>query len=243
MTPKQAQEAGSSPLTRGAQRARCVALRPRGLIPAHAGSTTTQARALTAPTAHPRSRGEHPHKHVNAEGREGSSPLTRGAQTDGDLLDDLLGLIPAHAGSTPSSDRTPHAQTAHPRSRGEHARRSAIFTSPHGSSPLTRGAPGRCRRGRRRCGLIPAHAGSTTTRATSCAQTGAHPRSRGEHSSASAFQSTVRGSSPLTRGAHCFPPRHLARPRLIPAHAGSTGWTTTPKSPRGAHPRSRGEHD
>ena len=49
---------GSSPLTRGKQRRRAVAVTTLGLIPAHAGKTHPSASARTSPTAHPRSRGE-----------------------------------------------------------------------------------------------------------------------------------------------------------------------------------------
>ena len=73
----------------------------------------------------------------------------------------VVGLIPAHAGSTlyhlPASGK----QRAHPRSRGEHlsvcrARRCLL-----GSSPLTRGAHSTFTDTLVGYGLIPAHAGST----------------------------------------------------------------------------------
>ncbi len=51
------------------------------------------------------------------------------------------------------------------------------------------------------------------------------------------------GSSPLTRGAHpgAFP--HSKHVGLIPAHAGSTCLRCARRPGRGAHPRSRGEHE
>ncbi|KXI17196.1 hypothetical protein HMPREF3227_01725, partial [Corynebacterium sp. CMW7794] len=53
------QEAGSSPLTRGAPLGERDSLASRGLIPAHAGSTRlVQVTSFTC-GAHPRSRGEH----------------------------------------------------------------------------------------------------------------------------------------------------------------------------------------
>ena len=54
--------------------------------------------------------------------------------------------------------------------------------------------------------------------------------------------SRFRGSSPLTRGALPSQPKTCERCRLIPAHAGSTQKYRTAADPRGAHPRSRGEH-
>ena len=70
------------------------------LIPAHAGSTSTDIKVETITRAHPRSRGEH------AEERPG---IVAGAW-----------LIPAHAGSTPLRFGKRPANGAHPRSRGEH---------------------------------------------------------------------------------------------------------------------------
>ena len=50
---------GSSPLTRGARMSRNAELRVRGLIPAHAGSTSRLLSDAESTPAHPRSRGEH----------------------------------------------------------------------------------------------------------------------------------------------------------------------------------------
>ena len=92
-----------------------------------------------------------------------------------------------------------------------------------GSSPLTRGAL--ASRGLTNCpdGLIPAHAGSTWEGTSGADINTAHPRSRGEHLTCATVGVALKGSSPLTRGAHYL--RHLAAGdlRLIPAHAGSTG--------------------
>ena len=132
---------------------------------------------------------------------------------------------------------------AHPRSRGEHGGPGARAHRPHGSSPLTRGAPMR-RRGWSWCArLIPAHAGSTTLPAGAAVTAGAHPRSRGEHTPCPAPRCLVWGSSPLTRGARVLGEavKHLGR--LIPAHAGSTGPPPAPAQRLPAHPRSRGEHN
>ena len=94
--------------------------------------------------AHPRSRGEHPHSHLQTVPHIGSSPLTRGALLKTPDVKKLVRLIPAHAGSTQRRRRS----------------RSLVW----GSSPLTRGAPSR-RVGRHaEYGLIPAHAGSTPAR-------------------------------------------------------------------------------
>ena len=49
---------GSSPLTRGKHTARVDRIDDEGLIPAHAGKTTTMNPKYTLAGAHPRSRGE-----------------------------------------------------------------------------------------------------------------------------------------------------------------------------------------
>ncbi|KXB52461.1 hypothetical protein HMPREF0307_02212 [Corynebacterium sp. DNF00584] len=72
---------------------------------------------------------------------------------------------------------------AHPRSRGEHLGDKAGKDLGEGSSPLTRGALRPPQRLNRPCGLIPAHAGSTTPPSATAPAATAHPRSRGEHSS------------------------------------------------------------
>ena len=91
-----------------------------GLIPAHAGSTSGMSNPACASAAHPRSRGEHKVFLSPVQLRTGSSPLTRGAHRWGWSALVLIGLIPAHAGSTVVVEANTCCQRAHPRSRGEH---------------------------------------------------------------------------------------------------------------------------
>ena len=155
---------GSSPLARGAPGRHPRGDRPPGLIPARAGSTRLIRRTLRRGWAHPRSRGEH-WTAIKLETREGgSSPLARGAPVAAGVTLKALGLIPARAGSTrrprPRRPRSP----AHPRSRGEHIVSTIADALTGGSSPLARGARGRCHHVRHHSGLIPARAGSTPHR-------------------------------------------------------------------------------
>ena len=111
---------GSSPLARGTHSRLGDSPRSLGLIPARAGNTHRQHRVPRQHGAHPRSRGEHSRCSRIWVFRWGSSPLARGtllAQTPRLLL---LGLIPARAGNTSSTNRRSTRSTAHPRSRGEH---------------------------------------------------------------------------------------------------------------------------
>ena len=159
---------------------------------------------------------------------QGSSPLTRGKREGLCACHVILRLIPAHAGKTWFSGPRGMGFRAHPRSRGENqvtARRTHCAT---GSSPLTRGKRERDTPDRVARGLIPAHAGKTTTRHSMNCLRWAHPRSRGENERGAAPLAGKSGSSPLTRGKLAGSRRNLRRPGLIPAHAGKTSLHHTP---------------
>ena len=113
---------------------------------------------------------------------------------------------------------------------------------PSGSSPLTRGKPPSRRNRLPTLGLIPAHAGKTTRKETNNADQQAHPRSRGENTSADVMSVTNSGSSPLTRGKLGLAVLSLGFGGLIPAHAGKTTTSVARQPPSRAHPRSRGEN-
>ena len=254
--------AGSSPLTRGKPDLPAHDSHRSGLIPAHAGKTSSFYAMLAPCRDHPRSRGENNRRRVVAWARPGSSPLTRGNMngqlgnlvgpgssplTRGKhsscaLLRDDAGLIPAHAGKTVKHAPIVVSSPAHPRSRGENV---SIVSPPSlsaGSSPLTRGKrldrqPTELIRG-----LIPAHAGKTRPCRWRARRLPAHPRSRGENQIASPICRMALGSSPLTRGKLTHD-RHVCRPPgLIPTHAGKTICRVFALVAPGAHPRSRGEN-
>ena len=213
---------GSSPLTRGKQCQGSESFQGIRLIPAHAGKTVSQPRPSAYARAHPRSRGENVSMRIPTRRTLGSSPLTRGKRRHGDPRGCRRRLIPAHAGKTACSWTAKLTLEAHPRSRGENnCLRGRSVRSP-GSSPLTRGKPGRARNRVGQLGLIPAHAGKTVREGMTAIQAAAHPRSRGENTLDSASERDCGGSSPLTRGKRCCgaPPSCLAG--LIPAHAGKT---------------------
>ena len=151
-------------------------------------------------------------------------------------------FIPARAGNTLIDPERPGSGPVHPRSRGEHALMCLGFFVHNGSSPLARGTlPDR--------GLlgdddrfIPARAGNTWRAGASTSWSPVHPRSRGEHATASRKPSGPIGSSPLARGTHRRRARGGVRVRFIPARAGNTSRTPSPSSTATVHPRSRGEH-
>ena len=171
--------------------------------------------------AHPRSRGEHWDMSPSQLRTSGSSPLARGT-CNGDF--NALyrwRLIPARAGNI-RPGRAPHpSASAHPRSRGEHARTSTTGASDCGSSPLARGTCdqriGKAAGSR----LIPARAGNILVVTGPSWSTAAHPRSRGEHKSAPRPIRLFVGSSPLARGTCSGFRGGRGDTRLIPARAGN----------------------
>ena len=191
---------GSSPLTRGKPVLDACFGGEVGLIPAHAGKTAAESNWDENAGAHPRSRGENVQFDCVVEVAQGSSPLTRGKRHGGMEGTGHAGLIPAHAGKTPSSWRFRARARAHPRSRGENSSSTPKKFPSKGSSPLTRGKRGGCGLRERADGLIPAHAGKTGPAHLGYAACAAHPRSRGENKLPTMPTRCVRGSSPLTRG-------------------------------------------
>ena len=233
---------GSSPLTRGKRiRAACPPT-ATGLIPAHAGKTSSYKVPGFRAGAHPRSRGENRSCASPPWPGAGSSPLTRGKRgVAGDVLE-VEGLIPAHAGKTYYDYPWDCVLRAHPRSRGENDPGSTQPERLMGSSPLTRGKPRRGSSAGERERLIPAHAGKTYARPRRRPRSRAHPRSRGENQPPPPTQASLWGSSPLTRGKPKGAPPSVTAIGLIPAHAGKTLAPVLVLRSAGAHPRSRGEN-
>ena len=132
-------------------------------------------------TAHPRSRGENGQPIVDLIITVGSSPLTRGKPLVASSAYCAPGLIPAHAGKTQRCGHLRRTTQAHPRSRGENGKASAVDLSAMGSSPLTRGKHAAMDANPIGLRLIPAHAGKTPSGGPGSLSTTAHPRSRGEN--------------------------------------------------------------
>ena len=154
--------------------------------------------------------------------QEGSSPLTRGKRTPFARSRSRRGLIPAHAGKTPSIIVSKNYNGAHPRSRGENSHPAKLPSLWAGSSPLTRGKRNASMTRTNGPGLIPAHAGKTRMIWISEHTSWAHPRSRGENPESSVQVLEELGSSPLTRGKRGRSAAPARRRGLIPAHAGKT---------------------
>ena len=109
-----------------------------------------------------------------------------------------------------------------------------------GSSPLARGLPLVWSGSPPSCGIIPARAGFTRRRRSSCPTSADHPRSRGVYRGGVARALRSVGSSPLARGLPTSTATSEQPPRIIPARAGFTA-PGPGRSLQGAdHPRSRG---
>ena len=155
---------GSSPHTRGAPRRRERHRRYSGIIPAYAGSTMSTPVMVVHMTDHPRIRGEHERVVEFLGGEQGSSPHTRGARFPFFARGAFPRIIPAYAGSTPGRRWCGPPQTDHPRIRGEHSSAPGCGTDPWGSSPHTRGAQVARVLAVVYGGIIPAYAGSTSSK-------------------------------------------------------------------------------
>ena len=234
---------GSSPLTRGKPQAERFFGNRLGLIPAHAGKTVLAGHLFSSARAHPRSRGENILSFTQDAYTAGSSPLTRGKLTFECPQCGTVRLIPAHAGKTQVPTHSGVRTAAHPRSRGENSGSPSRGRCVWGSSPLTRGKHPDVRAGRRRPGLIPAHAGKTHTIVWTSLPWRAHPRSRGENGPNQPGSCFSLGSSPLTRGKPEDRRERRILRRLIPAHAGKTAAALTQARARaGSSPLTRGKH-
>ena len=154
----------------------------------------------------------------------------------------VLRIIPAHAGKTSRLAPPYLVPGDHPRSRGENIAGEHVLVDEAGSSPLTRGKHPDVRAGRRRSGIIPAHAGKTSRSRRRRALATDHPRSRGENRHNSKILPRRVGSSPLTRGKRAPGGGLDALEGIIPAHAGKTICSAPSASTCRDHPRSRGEN-
>ena len=195
----------------------------RGLIPTHAGKTPTPRPSPRCSWAHPHSRGENKGCRGSGGLGAGSSPLTRGQRVPGSEVGRRPGLIPTHAGKTRTRSARGRRSRAHPHSRGENGKLDDTKHTLVGSSPLTRGKPSGSAPRLPVIGLIPTHAGKTTSSSSACSPIRAHPHSRGENIDDAGMDRDWPGSSPLTRGKQLRVEGCGLFVGLIPTHAGKTG--------------------
>ena len=232
---------GPSPRARGADRHRLLARARNGTIPAGAGSSRVRIRPAQTGRDHPRGRGEQGEALIELPLDWGPSPRARGA---GDLRArgrQVMGTIPAGAGSSAFrvSLRAPHGDQ--PRGRGEQSMAVVLPEAGSGPSPRARGAvavdllrrpPGR---------TIPAGAGSRTCGSSSATGARDHPRGRGEQRRCQGRRRRAAGPSPRARGAAIDGFALAGFGGTIPAGAGSSVLVSHLHHLQRDHPRGRGE--
>ena len=134
----------------------------------------------------------------------------------------VCGIIPAHAGLTPSSAPSSRCRWDHPRACGAHSRKLRKAGMMWGSSPRMRGSLPDDDAAAVLQGIIPAHAGLTTPKSTTTASGWDHPRACGAHIHMFSFPLSRRGSSPRMRGSRLRHTTAVDDNGIIPAHAGLT---------------------
>ena len=130
----------------------------------------------------------------------GSSPRVRGKPLFYRHGEPIGGLIPACAGKTIATERSPRYGRAHPRVCGENSFHAARARWLGGSSPRVRGKLKRVKIGDVTAGLIPACAGKTKSVRVLIGSSPAHPRVCGENATIRKIGKTGGGSSPRVRG-------------------------------------------
>ena len=151
-------------------------------------------------------------------------------------------LTPARAGNTSTASTARGTCPAHPRTGGEHGAGRAAGPGEAGSPPHGRGTPWPVGDLSQCDGLTPARAGNTATTTPSGPRRWAHPRTGGEHTSATRRNWLPLGSPPHGRGTLHVVEDHEVGPWLTPARAGNTYPRPSPWTAPRAHPRTGGEH-
>ena len=231
---------GSSPLARGLPLCSYRALCRGGIIPARAGFTSSAWMSSPLTGDHPRSRGVYVADAGGNTVPAGSSPLARGLPRTAEGCDPVPGIIPARAGFTAPTERSPSYRQDHPRSRGVYYDYRPDKLVKFGSSPLARGLRHRRLQMIESARIIPARAGFTVLNRGDEIEEWDHPRSRGVYSGPPVAGTRGSGSSPLARGLLPATHERSLNVGIIPARAGFTvsreGFSAWIED----HPRSRG---
>ena len=185
---------------RGSRISFCTSKIVIGIIPAHAGLTLIPKHDRLCPWDHPRACGAHSSLKSRRTNTTGSSPRMRGSLLVGILIPLRIGIIPAHAGLTTVRTLPTRTPRDHPRACGAHNNNMWYEKAVRGSSPRMRGSQLREQCDAVALGIIPAHAGLTTTMKFLWVLTRDHPRACGAHQSLQAKRIFEQGSSPRMRG-------------------------------------------
>ena len=152
----------------------------------------------------------------------GSSPRMRGSHMALTMPSVSVGIIPAHAGLTRISSTSSRLSRDHPRACGAHTARSMARRAIWGSSPRMRGSPYVVLLHDLVPGIIPAHAGLTSSLPLQRQAVSDHPRACGAHRASQLWTARSSGSSPRMRGSRRPLSVYYHSCGIIPAHAGLT---------------------
>ena len=191
---------------------------------------------------HPRVCGEHRIAQAVIGTILGSSPRVRG--TPWYFLTNVAfrRIIPACAGNTPVFSFSRRTPRDHPRVCGEHIHQWSCALCLTGSSPRVRGTRALSCARVPRPGIIPACAGNTRPCGPRCCSPRDHPRVCGEHEPVGMSYIECLGSSPRVRGTQMMGGDLRSADGIIPACAGNTCRTRSPRQCARDHPRVCGEH-
>ena len=234
---------GSSPRMRGSLRDTDKIALHQGIIPAHAGLTACFSLARPSIRDHPRACGAHLLHIITVYEQEGSSPRMRGSPIASPSFIHTPGIIPAHAGLTPSRQNWRRPSRDHPRACGAHLIQHLVAKYASGSSPRMRGSPSMRLGPSPAPGIIPAHAGLTDLISMIGGLGRDHPRACGAHARCQLDNARRKGSSPRMRGSPATWRGQSTREGIIPAHAGLTSCRYCRPSPARDHPRACGAHE
>ena len=149
-------------------------------------------------------------------------------------------IIPAHAGQTHNGVLDAVCRSDHPRACGANFCVFVVVSVGAGSSPRMRGKQGLNQKNAYVTRIIPAHAGQTKRPDYKDAISTDHPRACGANQNVGRNRAREAGSSPRMRGKRGRWRWPVARPRIIPAHAGQTHGAPGKSTTTADHPRACG---
>ena len=159
---------GSSPRVRGTAPVGTLVRARLGIIPARAGNSPSRRVRGGAARDHPRACGEQPGCTPSFAQLLGSSPRVRGTARRPQVDRAHDGIIPARAGNSPPRSWRTGSPRDHPRACGEQCLTLSFTATLMGSSPRVRGTARGRTSARIRAGIIPARAGNSPPRPTTC---------------------------------------------------------------------------
>ena len=227
---------------RGLLHMRGLAMPALGIIPAHAGLTAYSISFAHCARDHSRVCGAHSGSGLYLTHFGGSSPRMRGSRIVAPYFPHSEGIIPAHAGLTNLVGSTVSTSGDHPRACGAHSGVVRRSDSQKGSSPRMRGSPSSWRNISPSPGIIPAHAGLTSSGCTAYRASRDHPRACGAHDTDTITNRPLQGSSPRMRSSRRTDILIARDLGIIPAHAELTPGDGADEGSRGDHPRACGAH-